>query len=360
MKQGWRKFMAAASALALMGAVVTGCGSGSGGSAGNTTNTGSSPTPSSSDQTVTMRLGIGLNEESTEYKGTVKFQQLVDQYTHGSVKVQLFPSGQLGNDLTMTQQLQSGALEATIPSTSPISTILPDFALFDLPFLFKDAKVADTVLDGPVGQDILKELPDKGLVGLAYWENGFRDLTNSKHPIKTLADLQGIKLRVMQTPVHIAFWKALGANPTPMSFDQVFNALQQHVIDAQENPIQTIYTQKFYEVQKYVTLSHHVYTPFVFLVSKIWWDKLTPDQQQAIQKAAVEAGQYQRQLNRDEAQQDLDQLKAKGMEVDSLSDSEREQWKQKIQPVYDEFTQKNKDMANKLFDAIKQAEAQDK
>ncbi len=339
--------------------MVAGCGS-SAAASNSATNSAGGGTAAKPAQTVTMRVGIGLTEDSSEYKGLVKFKDLAEKYSNGSVNVQIYPSGQLGNDLTMTQQLQSGALESTIPSTSPLSNIIPDFALFDLPFLFKDGKVADTVLDGPVGQDILKELPAKNLVGLAYWENGFRDLTNSKHPIKTLADLQGIKLRVMQTPVHIAFWRALGANPTPMSFDQVFNALQQKVIDAQENPVQTIWSSKFYEVQKYVTLSNHVYTPFVFLVSKTWWDKLSPDEQQAIQKAAVEAGQYQRQINRAEVSSDIANLKAKGMQVDTLSDSELAQWRAKVQPVIDQYTKNDKATADKLFAAIKQAEANDK
>jgi tripartite ATP-independent transporter DctP family solute receptor len=330
--------------MLLTGLLLAGCGS------------GTSSGVSASGQVKIMRVGIGLNEQSTEYKGTVKFKELVEKYSKGTIQVQIFPAGQLGADLNMTQQLQSGALECTIPSTSPVANIVPEYSVFDFPFLFKDEKVADEVLDGDTGKALLDKLPAKGLVGLAYWENGFRDLTNSKHPIRNLQDVNGIKLRVMQNPVHIDFWRALGANPTPMSFDQVFNALQQNVIDAQENPIQTIYTQKMYEVQKYLTLSHHVYTPFVFLVSKIWWDGLTTDQQQAVKKAAVEAGQYQRKLNRDEAKTDLEALKQKGMQVDTISDDVRKEMKEKVQPVIQQYAAKYGDIVKQLLDSIKKAE----
>lgn len=357
MRQIFKKWATSLSILTLSGVLLAGCGSSTATSGNSSNSTVGGATSSAPPQTKTMRIGIGLNENSTEYKGTVKFKELAEKYSNNSIKVQLFPSGQLGADLGMTQQLQTGALESTIPSTSPVASIVPEFNLFDLPFLFKNEKVADQVLDGPVGQSLLDKLPAKGLIGLAYWENGFRDLTNSKRPIRNLQDLNGIKLRVMQNQVHLDFWQALGANPTSMSFDQVFNALQQKVIDAQENPIQTIYAQKFNEVQKYVTLSHHVYTPFVFLVGKTWFDGLTKDQQAAIKKAAIEAGQYQRQINRDEAQTDINALKQKGMEIDTISDADRAQMKDKVQPVVDKYSAKYKDIANQLFDAIKTAES---
>jgi tripartite ATP-independent transporter DctP family solute receptor len=364
MKKSMEKWLAAWSVLSLTGVLLAGCGSAN--TSAPTTSDGggiaqpanqASKTNTSNGPTKTMRIGIGLNEESTEYKGTTKFKELAEKYTNGTVQVQLFPSGQLGADLNMTQQLQSGALESTIPSTSPVANIVPEFSVYDFPFIFKDEKVADQVLDGPFGQKMLDKLSSMGIVGLGYWENGFRDLTNSKREIKSIQDLNGIKLRVMQNPVHIDFWKALGANPTPMSFDQVFNALQQNVIDGQENPLQTIYSQKIYEVQKYLTLSHHVYTPFVFLVSKIWWDGLTPDQQQGIKTAAVEAGQYQRKINRDESITNLEAIKKKGVQVDIVTDDARKVMEQKVKPVIDKYAEKYVDTVNQLFDAIKTAES---
>jgi TRAP-type transport system periplasmic protein len=354
-----KKILALCSVVTLTGTLLAGCGSSNQAPAGDAKKDNSKPAaqaPAADGQAKTMRIGLGLNEESSEYKGTVKFKDLAEKYSNGSIQVQIYPSGQLGADLSMTQQLQSGALECTIPSTSPVANIVPEFSVYDFPFIFKDEKTADTVLDGSFGKSLLDKLPATGIVGLGYWENGFRDLTNSKHPIKTTQDLNGVKVRVMQNPVHIDAWKALGANPTPMSFDQVFNALQQNVIDAQENPVQTIYTQKMAEVQKYLTLTHHVYTPFVFLVSKTWWDGLSKDQQAAIQKAESEAGQYQRKINRDEAKTDIDAVKQKGMEVDTISDDVRKDMQAKVKPVIDNYSKKYGDTVSKLFDSIKQAE----
>jgi TRAP-type transport system periplasmic protein len=356
MKKTVKNWMAVCSVLSLTGVLLAGCGSAAPTSTGGSTAGQPASSKPANGSAKTMRIGIGLNDKSTEYKGTEKFKELAEKYTNGSVQVQLYPSGQLGADLNMTQQLQTGTLECTIPSTSPVANIVPEYAVYDLPFVFKDEKVADTVLDGPFGQKLLDKLPASGIVGLGYWENGFRDLTNSKRAIKTSADLSGIKLRVMQNPVHIDFWKALGANPTPMSFDQVFNALQQNVIDGQENPVQTIYTQKMYEVQKYMTVTHHVYTPFVFLVSKIWWDQLTPDQQQSLKKAEKEAGDYQRQINREEAKTDVEAIKQKGVAVNTLTDDARKEMEAKVKPVVDKYSAKYGDTVKQLFDEIKKAE----
>lgn len=304
----------------------------------------------------TIRLGMVLNEKSVPYKASTKFKELVEKYSNGSLQVQLYPSSQLGGEVSMIQSAQGGAIEAVVASTAPLGNILPEMSLYDLPFLFKDEKVADKVLDGPFGQKLLNKLNDKQLVGLTYWEVGFRDTTDSKRPITSADDLKDLKIRVQENPLHIDLWKALGANPTPMSWDQVFNALQQKVIDGQENPVQTIYNSKLYETQKYLTLTHHVYSPHVLLVSKSWFEGLSKDQQEALKKAANESRPFDRQLNREEGTANAEELKKNGMQINTISDDVRAQFRDKVKPVVEKYSQKFPELSKELFDAVKEAE----
>ncbi len=215
------------------------------------------------------------------------------------MKVKTYGNGALGSDEQMQSALVGGSQEMTFVSTAPLAGMVKGFGVFDLPFLFDDEKVAYAVLDGKPGQALLDALPAKGLIGLLYWENGFRDLTNSRHPITKASDIEGIKLRVMQNQVALNVFKALGANAIPMPFTELFTALETKTVDGQENPLSTIQTSKFYEVQPYLTLSHHVYTPFVLLASKKWWDGLTADEKQVIQEAAKTSQAYQRKISQE-------------------------------------------------------------
>ena len=208
--------------------------------------------------------------------------------------METFHSGQLGDDRSMTEALQIGSQEITNPSTAPLANFVPEFSIFDFPFLLSNEQVADTMLDGEVGQNLLYKLENQNLVGLVYWENGYRDVTNSKIPLV----FEGLKLRTMEYELHLEAFKALGANPTPMGLGELFTAIQQGTVDGQENPVPTIYLQKFYEVQDYVS-NIHIYSPFVFLMSKSFFDGLTEDQQVNVKEAALEAGKYERELNRE-------------------------------------------------------------
>ncbi|UFJ43416.1 TRAP transporter substrate-binding protein [Brevibacillus humidisoli] len=301
---------------------------------------------SSGIQERTIKVGIGLNEDHPEGQGIIKFKELVEQKSGGKMKVQNFFSASLGDDQKMTEALQAGLQEITIPSTSPLVGMVEEFGLFDLPFVFSTEEEAYAVLDGPVGQKILEKLPEHGLIGLGYWENGFRNLTNSSRPVRTLEDFQGLKIRTMQTEVHLEAFKALGTNPTPMAFSEVFSALENKTVDGQENPLATIKSNKFYEVQDYLSLTKHVYTPFVFLVSKSFWDGLSPEEQTILREAAVEAGQYQRDLNRQENEKARADLKAAGMNVNEISDQDRQKIKQAVQPVVDRFA---KEIGQELY-----------
>ena len=218
-----------------------------------------------------ISAGIGLNDKSAQYQSMKFFKELAEKNSDGRITVDLYHSSQLGDDREMMEALQMGTQEMTCPSTAPIAPFVNGFKVFDLPFLFPTYEAADYVLDGPVGQDLLNQLPKIGLIGLAYWENGYRQLTNSKTAVSSPADCKGLKIRTMENPIHLAAWKALGANPTPMAFGELFSAMQQKVVDGQENPWGTIYLQNFPEVQDYTTDTGHVYSPFVLLISKKFW-----------------------------------------------------------------------------------------
>ncbi|MCM3118317.1 TRAP transporter substrate-binding protein [Neobacillus sp. MER 74] len=304
---------------------------------------------SSSIQERTIKAGIGLNEDHPEGLGLKKFAEIVSEKSGGKLKVKPFYAATLGDDQKMTEALQGGLQEITIPSTSPLVGMIKEYGIFDFPFLFNNGEEADAVLDGPVGQKLLDKLPEHGLIGLGYWENGFRQLTNSKHPVKTAEDFKGLKVRTMQNEVHLAAFKDLGANPTPMAFSEVFTALESKTVDGQENPLATIKSNKFNEVQDYLSLTKHVYTPFVFLVSKKFWDGLSKEEQKILKDSAIEAGKYQRQLSREEDKKAVEDLKADGMKVNEVSDEEKAKMKEIIAPVTEKFAEKfGKDLVDEL------------
>jgi tripartite ATP-independent transporter DctP family solute receptor len=283
-----------------------------------------------------ISAGIGLNDKSAQFQSMKFFKELVEKNSDGKIKVDLYHSSQLGDDREMMEALQMGTQEMTCPSTAPIAPFVNGFKVFDLPFLFPTYEAADYVLDGPVGQDLLNQLPEIGLIGLAYWENGYRQLTNSKRAVATPEDCKGLKVRTMENPIHLAAWKALGANPTPMAFGELFSAMQQKVVDGQENPWGTIYLQNFPEVQDYSTDTGHVYSPFVLLMSKKFWDKLPEDLQKVVKEAAMEAKDHNRKLNREMNAKYLDELK-KVMTVTILTPEQKAAFQEAVQPVYDQF-----------------------
>jgi len=311
---------------------------------------------SSKGEVKKIRAGLGLNDLHPQYKGLLKFKEIVEEKTDGQIIVETYHSGQLGDDRTMTEALQLGSQEVTIPSTAPLANFVPEFGIFDFPFLFPTVEVADEVLDGEVGKKILDKLESQDLVGLAYWENGYRDVTNSKHAIATAADFKGLKLRTMENELHLEAFRALGANPTPMAFTELFTAMQQKTVDGQENPLATIYLQKYYEVQSHVSNTNHVYSPFVFLMSKSFYDDLSEEQQIIVREAAIEAGVYERQLNREANETNLADLQNEGITYTEVTPEAREEMKQLVQPTIDKFTEKiGKEIVKEVYDAIEAA-----
>ncbi|MDR3591807.1 MAG: TRAP transporter substrate-binding protein [Negativicutes bacterium] len=321
-----KKLIALLTVMVLAALAAAGCG-------GSSQNTAQQPAAKK-----IIKVSIGLNEDSHEYQGLKKFKEVVEAKTNGRYEVQMYANAQLGDDVKATESLRAGTLEMTAPSTSPLTGMSKELGVFDLPFLFPNPEVAYKVMDGPVGQKILDSLQSKGLVGLAYWDNGFRHVTNSVREIKMPADAKGLKIRTMQNPMHLEAWKALGANPTPMPFSEVFTAMQQKTIDGQENPIPTIYLQKFQEVQKYCTLSGHVYTPFILLMSKKTWDALPKDDQKIFQEAAYTARDYERQVSADMNKSQITKLREAGMTVTELTPEQLKAFQDAVQPVYDKFS----------------------
>ena len=301
-----------------------------------------------------MKLGIVTNKDRSLTKGLVKFGEIVMKETNGAIKVEVFSDGVLGGDRQTLEGLQMGTIHGTSVSTGPIAAFVPQFDVFDLPFLFKDKATAFKVADGPIGQELLDKLPAVGMIGLNYWENGFRHLTNNKREVKTMEDIKGLKIRTLESKVHVDTWKMLGANPTPMSFSQLYTALEQGVVDGQENPYGNVVVNKFYEVQKYLTNTGHVYNASPFLISKKFWDTLSDKEKDIMKKAAKEAQVYQRQLNEKEDQDSLAFLKEKGMKINDLNPGEKEKIVAALQPLYTQYSATlGKELVDKMLAAVK-------
>lgn len=302
-----------------------------------------------------VRFGYGLVDDSNQGRAVRMFAKEVEKATGGKMKVRAIGNASLGSDTQMQQALIGGAQEMMVGSTATLVGISPAMAVWDTPFLFTSAKEADAVLDGAVGEKIKATLEPKGMVGLVYWENGFRNLTNNKRPITKLEDLDGIKLRVMQNNVFLDSFKALGANAVPLPFSELFTALETKAVDGQENPFNTVISSKFYEVQKYLTVSNHVYSPWIVTVSKKWWDQLTPAEQKVLQDAAVKSRAFEREDTRAEAAKALADIKAKGMQVNELPAAEVDRMRAKLNEVNGGIA---KAVGQDIWDGVQAAVAQ--
>ena len=281
-----------------------------------------------------IKFTNGVNEDHPVGVGVKKMQEILAAKTGGKMKITAFWGGMAGGDLQATQALRAGTQEMVCTSSSPLVGIVKELGVFDLPFLFANEKEADAVLDGPAGRYFNQKLEAAGLVNLAYWENGFRNLTNSKRPVVKMEDLSGIKLRVMQNNVFLDSFKSLGTNAVPLAFSELFSALETGTVDGQENPVNTILSSKFYEVQKYLTMTNHVYSPWIVTVSKKWWDQLSKTEQKILMDAAVASRDFERKDTRDEAAAATAQLKAKGMQINELSPAESARMRNGLTRVY--------------------------
>jgi tripartite ATP-independent transporter DctP family solute receptor len=267
-----------------------------------------------------------------------RFADIVGNKSGGKMKVRSFPGGTLGGDAAVIQSLQGGTIEMTLVATSLLGSQIKEYAMLDLPYLFSDFREADAVLDGPVGKKLNDKLPEKGLIGLSYWDHGFRNMTNSRHPIAKLEDFQGLKIRVLQLPLYVDMFTALGANAVPMPYPELYSAMETKAVDGQENTFSSIETAKFYEVQKYASTSRHVYQPLILLMSKKVWDQLSADEQKILREASAETQPYNRKLSREADAKSLETLKAKGMTVTEFSPQAVAQLRERLKPVVDKYS----------------------
>ena len=288
-------------------------------------------------QERTIRFGHLNNTDHPTSWGVKKFAELVAAKSGGKITVKEFPSSQLGNELQQQSALQGGVQEMLVASTTSLTSIVKEFGLFDFPFLFSNARQADAMVDGPLGKMLGGKLAEKGVVVLGFFDLGFRNVTNSKRPITKGEDLDGLKLRVIPNPVFLETFKTFKANPLPMPFAELYNALESKAVDGQENPYSVILSSKFYEVNKYVSGTNHVYATNPVQISKRFWDKLSPAEQRLLQDAAIEAQNYQRVVSREAAGKALAELKAKGMVHNELAPAEVARMRAEVKPVYDKF-----------------------
>ena len=269
--------------------------------------------------------------------GIDKYAQLLAEKTGGLMKMRGYPDGQLGAELQSISAAQGGVLEMALVSTAAAASVVKELGAFDLPFLFNDGKEVDLVFDGPIGKRLLDKFPEKGLIGLCYFETGFRHLTNNKHPVAKVEDFKGLKIRTIQNAVFVDVFNTLGANATPMPFTEVYAALESRAIDGQETPYSNIHGNRFYEVQKYVSTTGHIYGGSVILMSKKYWDTLTGDEQKLLQESCYEARDHERRYSRENDPKLLAELKTKGIQHNDVTPAERARMRAALQPVYDKY-----------------------
>ncbi|HCX95911.1 TRAP dicarboxylate transporter, DctP subunit [uncultured spirochete] len=297
---------------------------------------------------IDIKLAHVVNEQDAFHLAATKFKELTEKYTNGEVKVTIFPNAVLGDERTLLERMKMGIVDAGVITSGPFVNFVPKFGVVDMPFLFRDAEHAYKVLDGPIGDKLFADLEPQGWKGLAWAERGFRNLTNNKRPINKPEDVAGLKIRLMQNPIYVDSFKALGANAVPMAWTEALTALQQHTIDGQENPLNVIVSFKLYESQKYLAITRHAYAPAPIIMSMMTWKKLTPAQQTAVLKAAREAAQYERDYDNQNEAGWLKELADKGMVI---TRPDLSAFLKAVKPVYDTYSDKfGKDLINAILE----------
>lgn len=300
-------------------------------------------------QERTIKFGHLNNTDHPTSMGVKKFAELVAAKSGGKIKVNEFASSQLGNELQQQSAMMGGIQEMLVASTTSLAGVVKEFGLLDFPFLFSNPRQADAMVDGPLGKMINARLSDKGIVVLGFFDLGFRNVTNSKRPITKGEDLDGLKLRVIPNPVFIETFKTFKANPVPMPFAELYGALENKAVDGQENPYAVILSSKFYEVNKYVSETNHVYATNPIQISKRFWEKLSATEQKLIQDAATEAQNYQRVASREVSSKAVVELKAKGMVFNTIAAPEQARMRSAVKAVHEKFAASYDPTVVKLF-----------
>lgn len=289
------------------------------------------------DEKIVLKLATIQDPSNPMAIGYEDLKERLYEKSNGRIILDIYYNAQLGGERDEIEGLRMGSIDMTATAAAALSGFMPEIAIFELPFLFRDYDHVDAVLRGEIGKQYLEEMSNYGVVGLAFQENGFRNITNNIRPIVTPNDLDGVKLRVMESDVSIATWNEAGAQPTPMAWPEVFTALQQKTIDGQENPVSIVVSYKVYEVQKYLSISKHVYSPVPLMISKITWDKLSEEDQKIIQEAATESTAFELELNRSKEAENIQIIKDNGVEVNEV---DTDAFIKKMKPVWEQFADK--------------------
>ncbi len=301
---------------------------------------------------VTLRLAHVVNEQDGFHIAATKFEELVEERTDGKVNIEIFPNASLGDERTLLEGMQIGTVDMGVITNGPVANFVEEMAVFELPFLFPSPEAAYSVLDGPIGQELLDKLADVNLKGLAYAERGFRNLTNSERAVNSPEDLDGLRIRVMENPVYTDTFRELGANAIPMAWTEALTAMQQGTIDGQENPVNVIHSFKLDETQNYMTLSRPTYAPAIFVMGMPAWNQLPEAAQDVIRQAAQEAAEHERQVNADMEAEQLAALREAGMEINDSPDMEA--FQAAVAPVYEKYGEQFGDYLPRIQEALQQ------
>jgi len=304
-------------------------------------------------ETYTIRLAHLVPEEQSSHVAAVDFKEKLESESDGRITVELYPNGQLyGSDREAIEAVQLGNIEMTIPAVAAMASFNEKFQVFDLPFLFNNNEAAYKALDGELGQELMADLESNGLKGLVFGENGFRHVSNNEGPIEKPEDMEGLKMRTLESPLHTDTFNAFGANASPFAFGELYTALQQGTYDAMDCPISLYYTNKFYEVQDYLTLTGHVYAATSLLMNDDFYNSLPEDLQELLMEASVEFRDQQRELAQQQDTEFMEQLVAEGMQINDLTDEQRDAFREAAAPVYEKYEgQIGKDLIDRALEA---------
>lgn len=317
------------------------------------TNSQSEEANGAGENAYVIKIGHAAAINHFGQKSFERFQEIVETNSNGKIEVEIYPASELGGEREMLEMLLMGEITMMAPASAPLDAVTKYMAAWDLPYLFSNYETAHKVLDSEVGQYVLDSMSDKGLVGIAYWENGFRHLTNNIKPVTNVAEMSGLKMRTLENPMQIKAWSLTGADAAPLAFNQVYDALKSKQFDAQETPLSLMYSMKFQEVQRHLTLTGHTYSPWPVVLNKNFYDKLPEDLQKVVYDAVIEVRDYNRQLSKEDEQKSLQLLKQEGMEVIELSEEQKQQFKQAMNEIYaDVKADVGEEFYNKLMNAV--------
>ncbi|MYL49304.1 DctP family TRAP transporter solute-binding subunit [Halobacillus litoralis] len=300
------------------------------------------------EETYTLQAGHSLPEDHPYHLGFLEMAENVEERTDGRVKIEVFPNSEIGAERELTEGMTLGTVDLVVSSTAPVTNFVPELAVLDAPFIFKNRDEAVNVLEGEVGDTLFSKMKEEGIIGLSWGENGYRHVTNSVRPIEKPADLEGLKIRTQENEIHLAAFEELGAQPTPMAWTEALTALQQGVVDAQENPAIVADQFKLYEAnQEHMTLTGHVYSVAIYMMSQQTYDELPEDLRDIVMEEGQKVGAMEREMIVEMEKESLQTLKDEGMQI--IEEVDTQPFQEAVKPVYDQI--EYQDLLNQILDA---------